>query len=806
MHRSESGFGTILGLIFTLVLLFSLAFAVDTARLQSYRTSLQSSLDAALLMGTSLIQQNELEMLDERVKAEFYRQSGSYGIPRSRIIEMEFELGGSSMGGKVAARIPHAFGSMLGAGSSVVRVATGTVTPPIYAALVLDISGSMNCPEVGPCSCDAEPPFKVPGEKEKKGCSGGVCECDPEKSKLKRLKEAAKKFVQRFRPGVDGIAVVAYNQRAELVLPFQDSGGHDISAVFSAVDSLVAGGYTNGSEGLSVAHAEFRRAAGLNLIKTITRNSILFFSDGAQTAAIMEFPEWGFGSDPSLVGRKLLVHHQLKLVERTPADLGLVPVAAVTTADAKKFGVPSLSPNKAKQMNESEIVNHWTLTHPLNNLNMYHSKFERVSSCHEIAQLNFPQDYMLVSGKGFELVDKESETLDTSGFPGMCILDLNDLQQSSCLLRSPTGQCLGRGNKTSKGKGEKLNGEGDASRDNRNSSWTRNIRSWAKLCQANWATNFLQMARKRSGYIPSIAYGPISDRSHTNEFTGPAAVVGGLNFYSTSDLHALGEEWLSSPPDDPVNLFGWRSELIRAHLANHSYGGGDGLWVSENLLREFEVAIDKIKRNLKGEERKRSYEGRFLRAAAKAFDTIILSGHTTLVDSFEAMNRSIDRLWLARGESARDSHCLVSIEVMNPDPSTHGTKFETINPDMPPGPISFYQQYHNLAIAESDYARSNGISVFSVGLGRPIHRHSYDAYDAYQSVTDTKHIKEHFLRRLALDEKANNGVHFNGVMTYEESLAESYGTQGVYEHVRAASELPEIFEHVAFRMIARLNH
>lgn len=100
-------------------------------------------------------------------------------------------------------------------------------------------------------------------------------------NKLPLVKESLKLLVQRMRP-VDRIAIVTYAGAAGLLLP--STSGEQKSRINSAIDSLSAGGSTNGSGGINLAYD----VAASNRIENSV-NRVILATDGDFNVGVSSF-------------------------------------------------------------------------------------------------------------------------------------------------------------------------------------------------------------------------------------------------------------------------------------------------------------------------------------------------------------------------------------------------------------------------------------------------------------------------------------------------------------------------------------
>jgi hypothetical protein len=237
---------------------------------------------------------------------------------------------------------------------------------------------------------------------------------------------------------------------------------------------------------------------------------------------------------------------------------------------------------------------------------------------------------------------------------------------------------------------------------------------------------------------------------------GEATPILNPTYYSAADLLSALENVASFGPKSSENLFYFKKRLFEAHLESGK-GGGDGLAQSLAIWGRFlsdSRFINWISLN--------NYYG-----VAILYNAIVVDGHTKVAKYLEVLNNKFLDYWQNfRKIDPQDTNCLDSIGILNPDPARKGTKYEIINPKKPVTATAFYEQYHTLAIAEADYARADGIAVYSIGLGQLA---PAAPSDPYQNITNTNHIKGYFMKRLTLDpDGAKKAIEFPGIPTYSE--------------------------------------
>ncbi len=104
------------------------------------------------------------------------------------------------------------------------------------------------------------------------------------------------------------------------------------------------------------------------------------------------------------------------------------------------------------------------------------------------------------------------------------------------------------------------------------------------------------------------------------------------------------------------------------------------------------------------------------------------------------------------------------------------------------------KESYDLSIIESDYAKTDGATIYTVGLGV----NAANAGDPYQDVTVTDKLKAILLRRVANDPASAADPQFPG-------LAPNGGhPKGVYLQTQTASDLTNLFKSIAQRIKLRL--
>ncbi|MBI4358036.1 MAG: VWA domain-containing protein [Candidatus Omnitrophica bacterium] len=107
------------------------------------------------------------------------------------------------------------------------------------------------------------------------------------------------------------------------------------------------------------------------------------------------------------------------------------------------------------------------------------------------------------------------------------------------------------------------------------------------------------------------------------------------------------------------------------------------------------------------------------------------------------------------------------------------------------------KESYDLAIIESDYAKNDGITIYTVGLGIP----STDTSSPYQGVKDTHSLKPFFLRRLANDPASESDPVFGGT---DPLIPNPNHPKGIYLQTDNPNDLKNLFESIAERIKLRL--
>jgi uncharacterized protein YegL len=137
--------------------------------------------------------------------------------------------------------------------------------------LVLDYSGSMNCPNTdGACDCVT---------------NGG---CGTSNLKIDILRSAAKEFTNRFTNSWDRVALIPFNGRGVVAWPLTKDLNKD--EINKRLVNYKAGGGTNISHALYLANEEFENPNFKTFQQTTGRfeRSVVLFTDGAPTSAVVK--------------------------------------------------------------------------------------------------------------------------------------------------------------------------------------------------------------------------------------------------------------------------------------------------------------------------------------------------------------------------------------------------------------------------------------------------------------------------------------------------------------------------------------
>ncbi len=104
------------------------------------------------------------------------------------------------------------------------------------------------------------------------------------------------------------------------------------------------------------------------------------------------------------------------------------------------------------------------------------------------------------------------------------------------------------------------------------------------------------------------------------------------------------------------------------------------------------------------------------------------------------------------------------------------------------------REAYRLAIVEADYAKADGTTVYSVGLGTQ----AWENNDPYQDATDFNPIKSYLLRRIANDPGLEEDPSFPGLAN------PANHPRGIYLQTPDPDDLTELFQTVANKLKSRL--
>lgn len=107
---------------------------------------------------------------------------------------------------------------------------------------------------------------------------------------------------------------------------------------------------------------------------------------------------------------------------------------------------------------------------------------------------------------------------------------------------------------------------------------------------------------------------------------------------------------------------------------------------------------------------------------------------------------------------------------------------------------SIVKESYHIAILETDYAKSDDVTVYTVGLGTQAAENA----DPYQNINDHQSIKSYLLRRLANDPTGKNNPSFPNLPK------DASHPTGVYFQTPNPNDLVDIFQTVAKRIKLRL--
>lgn len=317
------------------VVLTLIGFAVDSAKL--YRTEIwvQNITDAAAVAGTarySWIYRNGTTRSLGNAPAQAQSAAESlvtqsllrHGVQLNSV-NANFNPNDFELEVETEVSVPLWFMRLLPGfrGDDTIRASSAARLPRAVINLVLDVSGSMLCPTVGPCDC-------------KPGCPDGS-------RKIDALVEAAKSFVNNFDPARDKIALTVFSLGARTLVDFipGPGTGFDLAALTSAIDALDTPTFsnlsaTNPTDGLFQAS---QLDPGLS--EGFDRAYVLF-TDGAPTAARFFFsnPSALPGNNPTGTGAYDYYSWDLAWAELSAPNTFLFSPSALTRAPSRSVTFP----------------------------------------------------------------------------------------------------------------------------------------------------------------------------------------------------------------------------------------------------------------------------------------------------------------------------------------------------------------------------------------------------------------------------------------------------------------------------------
>jgi Flp pilus assembly protein TadG len=253
-------------------------WATDAANLYRVKLTLQRAVDAGVMAGTT--------QLSQGMPAEDAKNL-AVSIGNANLIQAGLKAQGGEVHSlswdsqnislKGSANVPLLFLRMIPWMGSTELVSStaiaSTSQSSAIVSLVLDTSYSMSCPTIGSC---------IPNPCSAQGaCPAGV------QSKLKRLREAAVSFVNKFNESQDHVALISFSGKATVNKNMLDP--FDKAALMNIINhDLVAAGGTNIEDGI---------LAGKDQIATLkdlkgARRFLVVISDGAPNASNHGSPEY----------------------------------------------------------------------------------------------------------------------------------------------------------------------------------------------------------------------------------------------------------------------------------------------------------------------------------------------------------------------------------------------------------------------------------------------------------------------------------------------------------------------------------
>jgi len=834
--NNQSGAISILAPLTLALIILMAALALDAGNLYLAHVRLQTVVDASTLFGSSMLiaGDDDIENYSEKTALVALKDDG---FNPSRIVSIDVQRSGTEVDTGIKYNknlwLASAIGQVI---STEITVGATTAPPPIYVVLVLDTSGSMNCPENDPdCRCNAEPPINFDPL-----CVGPGCSCNPIGSKIAKLREAAKHFVSEFSSTKDKVAVVTYGVSATVVMDFTTGTGFDKPSVLSAIDGITAGGPTNASDGLGTAHRLFNKINNLEPIPDSAIKSVVLFSDGAQTAAKFKLrPEEALTLNETSPGEYeyYSYHRHENMVYSLPQLFGVSVVP-----DPDPVAPPNYTLADVTFLNTSPLLWQHTMTHPIVKAPLTTDSNGKVHGqlpdCYEVQKVDAPPywtpfglTHFYLDGNGApNQVATETMTDGATtaggisevmrGATGLCSLDGWDLFYNACIFTDrESGQCMSYVNGLSRTARGTPSGSYALSNAEYSARWPNILQEWMSWCDYFWNTSYIREGRRRAGTMPSLPswkkyffdhglamppvyWGPIYNQTMSSaSWTGPMATSPHPIAVDMSYLNTKYTGYQAVPREDTRDFLDSMENIYEGHI-NTFRGGGDGLWVSQYLYSEYKKTyldnLDSIVTSLFGTVTEPFRSEYKLGIALAYYEDFLYYQHDYYARQFNRINNAFDDYWSwwRGGVTPTEVQCVYSFGLLNPDPAMNGTPFEFVNKSSSLGPRNMYRQYHNIAIAEADYLRRDKITVYSIGLGIPA---APSPSDAYQDVLNYNQIKEYFLRRVALDVTAAPDPKFQGVPSYSD-IQTTYTElllNGKYKHTTLASQLDEIFEQMA---------
>jgi Flp pilus assembly protein TadG len=269
--KDQKGQAIIIGTFFVTALLALGGISVDTAHVFLKKSRLQRTVDAAAMAGIARYDSGVTNAGEVEAQTE---QMARYNLLQMNVKESEIQSVTAELtvdANQVAEialdcriSIPTFFLRLI-PGANLDNITVNTVSTskrnPAVISLVLDVSGSMSC--------------------------NGGCP-----SKFQALKDAAHAFVDSFEEGLDQMAVISFSTTATVRQPMAIVNRANLHTV---INSLVASGWTNISEGVSAGRIQIESANNPEAVE-----ALLLFTDGAPNhfRAIFTNAKTGAGKPP----------------------------------------------------------------------------------------------------------------------------------------------------------------------------------------------------------------------------------------------------------------------------------------------------------------------------------------------------------------------------------------------------------------------------------------------------------------------------------------------------------------------------